>query len=217
MTAQKTTLKEYIEWTNLRWHNAPDRFKPRVLLVGDSIVGGHADMVFKLVQDRLCIDYLATSKCVSDKDYMAELDYMLSQNNYTVIIFNNGLHGFDIDDAVYAENLREALAYLKTKTELLVWRNSTPIRTVGDLNRFEDARNPRVIKRNENAVKIASELYLPVIDLYTPMAGNPDLFSEDAIHFNLNGCKFQAENIAAFLKQQKCYSTIQHSLTSADS
>ena len=199
MTVQKTTAKEYIEWTNLRWNNAPDMEKPRVLLVGDSIVAGHGDMVFNLVKDKICIDYLATSKCVSDKNYMTELDYMLSQNNYAVIIFNNGLHGWDINDAIYAENIREVLTYLKTKAGLLAWRNSTPIRTVGDLTRFEDKKNPRVIKRNTDAAKIANELGLPVIDLYTPMAENPILFSEDAIHYIPSGCKFQAETIAAFI------------------
>ena len=199
MTAQKTTVKEYIEWTNLRWNNAPDAEKPRVLMVGDSIVAGHGDLVFDLVKDKLCIDYLATAKCVSDKDFMAELDYMLSLNSYAAIIFNNGLHGWDIDDAVYAENLREALTYLKAKTKLLVWRSSTPIRTVGDLARFESARNPRVIKRNADAAAIARDLGLPVIDLYTPMAENPGLFCEDAIHYAPEGRKLQAETIAAFL------------------
>ena len=199
MAAQKTTVKEYIEWTNMRWDNAPDTEKPRILMIGDSIVAGHGDLVFDLVKDKLCLDYLATAKCVSDKDFMRELDYMLSLNSYAAIIFNNGLHGWDIDEAVYAENLREALTYLKTKTKLLVWRNSTPIRTVGDLNSFEAARNPRVIKRNADASVIVGGLGLPVIDLYTPMAENPDLFCEDAIHYTLEGRKIQAGIIAAFI------------------
>ena len=202
MTAQKTTVKEYIEWTNLRWNNAPDAEKPRVLMVGDSIVAGHGDLVFDLVKDKLCIDYMATAKCVSDKDFMLELDYMLNLNSYAAIIFNNGLHGWDIDDAVYAENLREALIYLKTKTTLLVWRSSTPIRTVGDLARFEDARNPRVIKRNADAAAIARDLGLPVIDLYARMAENPGLFCDDAIHYTPEGRKLQAETIAAFLAKR---------------
>ena len=200
MTTQKTTVKEYIEWTNIRWNNASDKDKPRILLIGDSIVDGHGYLLFEMLKDKICIDYLATAKCVSDKDYMAELDYMLSLNNYAVIIFNNGLHGWDIDDTVYAENLHVALAYLMTKTELLIWRNSTPIRTIGDLSRFEDQRNPRVIKRNADAAKIANALGLPILDLYAPMAENPELFSEDAVHYTEEGRKFQAETIAAFLQ-----------------
>lgn len=202
MTTQKTTVKEYIEWTNMRWYNAPDAAKPRILLIGDSIVVGHGDLVFDLVKDKICIDYLATAKCVSDKDYMRELDYMLSLNSYAAIIFNNGLHGWDIDDTVYAANLRETLTCLKAQTELLAWRNSTPIRTIGDLSRFETARNPRVIKRNKDAAKIAHDLALPVIDLYTPMAENQNFFCEDAVHYTPDGRKIQAEIIAAFLKQQ---------------
>lgn len=202
MTTQKTTVKEYIEWTNLRWLNAPDTVKPRVLLVGDSIVVGHGEFVFELLKDKVCIDYLATAKCVSDSDYMTELDYMLSRNNYAIIIFNNGLHGWDIDDTVYAENMSETLTYLKTKTGLLVWRNSTPIRTVGNVACFEVQRNPRVVKRNTDVAKIANKLDLPVLDLYALMAENPDFFFEDAVHYTQEGYKAQAKTIAAFINQR---------------
>ncbi|MFA7230858.1 MAG: SGNH/GDSL hydrolase family protein [Victivallaceae bacterium] len=199
MNAPKTTIKEYIEWTNMRWNNAPDAEKPRALLIGDSIVNGHSDLVFNLVKDKLCIDYLATAKCVSDVDFRTELDYMLGLNNYAMILFNNGLHGWDIDETVYAENLRETLVYLKTKTGLTAWRNSTPIRVVGDLSSFEAVKNTRVIKRNADAEKIAAELGLPVLDLYTPMAANPGFFCDDAVHYNEPGRKFQAEAVAVFI------------------
>jgi lysophospholipase L1-like esterase len=201
MTAQKTTVKEYIEWTNLRWNNAPDTTLPRILLVGDSIVAGHGDLLFDIIKEKISVDYLATAKCVSDINYMTELNYMLSLNHYTIIIFNNGLHGWDIDDSVYTANLREVLTALKASTRMLLWRNSTPIRTVGDLSSFDAQRNPRVIKRNAAAAEIANELELPVIDLYTPMAVNPDLFSSDAIHYTPEGRTVQAEIIAAGIKK----------------
>ncbi|MFA5865695.1 MAG: SGNH/GDSL hydrolase family protein [Phycisphaerae bacterium] len=198
MTAKKTTIKEFIEWTNMRWNNAPDTQKPRILLVGDSIVVGHGDQLFELIKDNACLDYLATAKCVSDTDYMTELDYMLSRNNYRIILFNNGLHGWDVDDKIYAENLREVLTCLKTKTQFLVWRNSTPQRIVGNLEEFDVENNPRVIKRNAEAEKIARALGIPTLDLYTPMAKNPGCFNADGVHYNDDGKKFQAEAIAAF-------------------
>lgn len=96
-----TKIREYIEWTNFRWNDATSPDKPRLLLIGDSIVVGHGEFVFELLKDRYGVDTFATAKCVSDADYRFELDYMLSRNSYAAIVFNNGLHGFDIKDEVY--------------------------------------------------------------------------------------------------------------------
>jgi hypothetical protein len=199
MTLQKTEIRENIEWTNFRWHNAPDLVKPRILLIGDSIVVGHGSLVHDLIQDDYCVDYLATAKCVSDVDFMTELDYMLSQREYTLVIFNNGLHGFDIEDQVYIAHLREALTDLKSRVKRLVWRNSTSIRDKEDLNQFAE-RNFRVILRNKAAATIAQELALPVIDLYAPMSEQVDLFSPDAIHYNEEGKQYQAELLARHIR-----------------
>ena len=94
MTAEKTVIRENIEWTNMRWNDAPDNCRARILLIGDSIVVGHERLLHDLIKDDYCIDSFATAKCVSDVDYMRELDYMLASKDYDLVIFNNGLHGF---------------------------------------------------------------------------------------------------------------------------
>ncbi len=202
MSAEKTLIRENIEWSNMRWNNATDSSKPRVLLVGDSIVVGHADKVHKLLEDKVCVDYYATAKCVSDVDYMPELDYLLSRNDYALVIFNNGLHGWDIDDTVYSQNLKETLSSLKQKRKKVAWRTSTPIREKGNLEQPEARRTPRLLKRNADAMKIAEELGLAILDLYTPMDKAPELFSQDAIHFTAEGQDVQAAQIAEFISNQ---------------
>jgi hypothetical protein len=202
MTAKKTVIRENIEWTNMRWNNAPDTDKPRVLLIGDSIVVGHADKAHDLLKDKVCVDYYATAKCVSDVDYMFELDYMLTRYDYALVVFNNGLHGWDIDDAIYSENLQETLTVMKQKVNKLAWRTSTPIREKGNLEQPEAERTPRLLIRNADAAKIAEELDLPILDLYTPMDNAPELFSEDAIHYTEEGRDVQAAKVAEFISKQ---------------
>jgi len=200
MSTKKTKIREKTEWTNMRWNDAPDNCKARILLVGDSIVVGHEKLLHEIVKDEYCIDSFATAKCVSDVDYMKELNFMLASNDYSLVIFNNGLHGFDIDDEAYEENLEEALIDLNKRVKKLAWRTSTPVRQKEDLNKFETERTPRVLRRNAFAAKVAKEQNIPVLDLYTPMAENVEYFSPDAIHYNDQGKEIQAKMLAEFIK-----------------
>ena len=201
MTAAKTKIRENIEWTNMRWNDAPDNCKARILLIGDSIVVGHERLLHDIVKDEYCIDSFATAKCVSDIDYMKELNYMLSSNDYELVIFNNGLHGFDVSDEDYEANLEEVLTDLNKRVKKMAWRTSTPMRDKEDLNKFNPARTPTILKRNAFAAKVAEELNIPVLDLYTPMVENVDYFSPDAVHYNEEGKAAQAKILAEFIKE----------------
>jgi lysophospholipase L1-like esterase len=194
-----TNVLEEIEWISLRWHNAPDTSKPRILLVGDSIVAGHGARVYELLKDDLCVDFLATSKHITNNEFMSDLDFMLKKSNYELILFNNGLHGFDVADKYYKEALSDALTFLKTQTKCLCWRNSTPILSK-DLKDFNAERNPRVISRNSDAQKVADSLNLKSLDLYTPMAEDKTLFCQDAVHYTEEGQKTQAKMVAEFIR-----------------
>lgn len=201
MTVKKTEIRENIEWTNMRWNDATDNCKARILLIGDSIVVGHERLLHEMVKDEYCIDSFATAKCVSDVDFMKELNYMLAGKDYDLVIFNNGGHGFDISDEAYEENLEEAMRDLNKRVKKLAWRTSTPIRDKEDLNKFNAERNPRTIRRNAFAAKVAAELDIPTLDLYTPMEENIDYFSPDAVHYNEQGKKAQAQMLADFIKE----------------
>ncbi len=201
MSIDKTEIRESIEWTNMRWNDAPDNCKARILLIGDSIVVGHERLLHDIVKDEYCIDSFATAKCVSDVDYMRELNYMFSCRDYDLVIFNNGLHGFDIDDEVYEKNLEEAITDLNKRVKKLAWRTSTPIRNKEDLNKLNAEKNPRVIRRNAFAAKVAANLDIPVLDMYSPMEKNVEYFSTDAIHYNEQGKEVQARMLADFIKK----------------
>lgn len=200
--AQKTEIREPIEWISIRWHNAPDTEMPRILLVGDSIVKGHGARVHELLKEEYCVDFFATAKHVTDVDFLSEFEFMLNKRSYEMILFNNGLHGFYIEDELYKPALEETLTILKAKVPILAWRSSTPILDKENMPEFNSERNPRVIRRNNDAAKVAEKLGLPILDLYTAMAEQKELICEDAVHFTLEGQKVQAEIIADFIKKQ---------------
>ncbi len=197
----KTNIREEQEWITLRWHDTDDAAGlPRLLLIGDSIVNGHVGLLNEALQGKYAVDAFTTSKIVSDQEYMADLEIMLQKRCYDVIIFNNGLHGIKVDDANYAEELREVLTALQRYTNKLIWRNSTPCYS------YPDGRsNPwstRVIKRNALARGIVEELNIPAIDCYRVLQNRPDLVV-DGIHFRLEGYQVIVEVIVDFLIQEK--------------
>ena len=175
----KTTKREAIEWINIRWHDEAETARlPRVLLIGDSIVAGHATLLRDKLKGRFGIDYFATSKIVSDHEFMPDLLFMLGRYKYDMIIFNNGLHGSAIDDGAYGKALFATLSVLKQYAPQLVWRNSTPCYPSSDKK-----TNPwitRVQKRNRIASKEVAKLDILTIDCYKVLAGKPELSSDGA-------------------------------------
>lgn len=201
-TSEKTKIREYHEWIQMRWLNEDNDTLPRVLLVGDSIVAGHGVAVHEELKEKCCVDLFATSKHVTDVLFMSDLEMMLGRKKYELIIFNNGLHGFDIDDDLYAPALREVLSYLKTITPNLVWRNCTPALKwpVENDCPVPSERTPRILRRNAEALKVAEELGLPVIDLYSAMGHDPNLFS-DGVHYTEAGRDIQVEILSKFISR----------------
>ena len=196
-----TTVLESIEWSNFRWHNAPDTNLPRVLLVGDSIVNGYGAKVQEQLKGVANADFWATSKCASDKDYLVELDYILHSRSYAAVHFNNGLHGWEIDEAIYAAHLERALGYLKGTCPVVIWRNSTPVTVRDDPATLDPVNNPRVLERNALGAAIARKLDLPIDDLYALVVGKTELSAGDGYHFTGEGQDIQAAHVAGMIRE----------------
>jgi hypothetical protein len=200
MTVEGTEIREEVEWVSFRWHNEPDRVKPRVLLVGDSIVAAHGARVHERLKADFCVDYFATSKHVTDVAFMGDLDFMMARRPYALVLFNNGLHGLGIDDELYAPALKKALLALRGRTPRLAWRISTPILAGPGASEL-GADNAHVVRRNADAAVVAADLGLPVLDLYTPMLEHRD-WIVDGVHCNADGQALQADIVAKFLTSQ---------------
>ena len=193
----KTKIREQNEWIVMRWHDddKPSDL-PHILLVGDSIVNGHGTLLSKKLEGKYCVDCFSTSKIVSDYEYMSDLQIMLAKKKYDIIIFNNGLHGRDVDDNDYAVELFNVLSELKNLTDNLIWRNSTPC------YKYPDGRdNPwteKVKIRNKIAEVEVRKLNIPIIDCYAELENRPELVV-DGVHFHTEGYQVIVDTIYSYL------------------
>ena len=76
-----------------------DPARPRVLLIGDSILNGYASTVIKRLAGQAYVDYWVTPACQSER-FNEMLSMVLKNGPYDVIHINLGLHGFQRDRVV---------------------------------------------------------------------------------------------------------------------
>lgn len=191
-------IHERIEWSDVWIVNANADDKPRVLLVGDSIVKGYYKGVEASLGDKANCARFATSKFLSHPDYLTELGLMVDRFKFDVIHINNGLHGWGYTEEQYAAGVKALFAWLKEHAPdaTIIWGQSTPVRDSEDLARFNEERNPRVIERNKIAAEAADAAGVAVNDLYTLVVDDPANFSPDGVHFSESGRAAQATQVA---------------------
>ena len=95
---RKERLETY-EWDNVWWECADDCETPRVLYIGDSISCGTRRFATEATENTILFDGVGTSKAV-DNPFFPELirSFANQQGHRKVILFNNGLHGWHLDD-----------------------------------------------------------------------------------------------------------------------
>jgi hypothetical protein len=185
--ARDNRAREGTEWAILRWQQAPDTTLPRVLLVGDSITNGYSSHVTELLKGQANVDFLATSKSVCDPAFLLELTLATDGYKHTVIHFNNGLHGWHLSDAQYEAGLRRMVAKLRelSPQAQLVWGSCTTAVTLPD-KQLDPKTNATVLRRNEIAARVMTELGIPIDDLYAAIVDHCDWHS-DSLHLNQEG------------------------------
>jgi hypothetical protein len=192
------TTREGMEWANLWWENAPDKTLPRVLLIGDSITNGYHRNVANLLKGKANVDLLATSANILDPQFMALVKIAVGDYKYSVIHFNNGLHGFQLSETQYEAGLRQLVALLKqlAPDARLIWCQNTPIVDAQDVTKLAGG-NEVVVRRNGVAMRVMQELSIPIDDLYPLMADRPEYRTTgDGYHYNAQGKTVQADSVA---------------------
>jgi lysophospholipase L1-like esterase len=181
-------VRETYEWSNIWWDHAEDTKLPRVLLIGDSISCGYSPVVTKLLEGKVHVDRLGTSRSINDPVLIKETTMMLEDCRYVAIHFNNGLHGFHLTGPQYASALRRYVKLLQEhgRGAKLIWGSSTPI-TKGNDTATLDEKNGTVTARNALAAEIMEEQGIPINDLYQLVVGKAELRSPDGYHYNGDG------------------------------
>lgn len=190
-------IRERIEWADIWVTDADKDDLPRVLLIGDSITRGYFGEVEKHLAGKAYCARLTTSKCVSDPSFTDDLQLLLKQYKFSVIHFNNGLHGWGYSEPQYRDGLLKTFAAVKEHAgdAKLIWATTTPVREKSDLQQFGE-RTERVKVRNKLAAEIMQKHDIPTNDLYGLVEHHPDWHSGDGVHFNGQGKEAQAKQVA---------------------
>ncbi|MBR5869029.1 MAG: SGNH/GDSL hydrolase family protein [Clostridia bacterium] len=187
----RTDKLETYEWDNVWWEHARTTGVPRVLYIGDSISCATRHAATKAAEESIFFDGYGTSKAV-DNPYFADAvrSFAAQQGQRQVILFNNGLHGFHLEDSSeYAAHYEELLKFLLAEFP------QTPLYILLTTHVANQDRDARVILRNEAVLKIAKKYDLPVVDFYKITLENAHLLSADGVHLTEEGYRLLAEKL----------------------
>lgn len=193
---EKNKLETY-EWTRIWLESANTHDKKRVLYIGDSISAGTFRIATKRSNDEFLFDSIATSKGL---DHPLFYDYISlfskEEGERSCVIFNNGLHGWHLDDKNdYSEFYEKAIFFLLNEFP----ESKLFLVTTTALENPE--RCERVKVRNRVVASIAKKYSLPVIDLYSVSAENTSLRSSDGVHYTEAGYTLFADEIIKEIKK----------------
>jgi hypothetical protein len=192
----KSTELETYEWDNVWWEQANKNNISRVLYIGDSISCATRRIATSCSGDKILFDGFGTSKALDNPFLFDSIRIFAKQQRYRdAVLFNNGLHGWHLDD-----DNQYAYYYEKTVKFLLDEFKDTPIVIVLTTSVSNAEREQRVKRRNEVAAKIAEKYRLSIIDLYSISAKFSEFRIHDGVHFNADGYQKFAEQIICDLK-----------------
>lgn len=184
---------ETYEWDNT-WIDHPNDDIKRILYVGDSISCGIRPFATKIADGKAVFDLFGTSRAVDNPFFKDALAFFASQEGRRdAVLFNNGLHGFHLDDATdFKEYYEDMLKFMLEQFK------ETPIVIV--LSTFIAKKDvERVMARNKSVCELAEKYHLPVIDLYSVSQNAKDFLTDDGVHLTGEGYQILAEELVKTL------------------
>lgn len=187
---RETPLETY-EWDQIWWEHTEDSLTPRVLYIGDSISCGTRPAACKAAKGKLLFDAFSTSKAVDNRYFRSSLISFTNQQPHTdMIVINNGLHGVHLNDEQYMFYYRDMLRFLSCNFPHI------PLAIILTTYCEDENLSKYVIPRNECAMKLAKEMDIPVIDLYSVSFENKALLDSGKVHFTQKGYELLGEHLA---------------------
>ncbi len=191
-------MKETFEWLRCWSDYAGKSDLPRVLLIGDSINEGYQGFVREMLRGVCYVDYLSCSYAIDSEFYRSVIDEYVKDNTYTLIHWNNGLHGDHVTKASYRDHLCLLLDMMKSN---LILATSTIVFEKNNV-KINEHWEKLVSERNEAIRKIAKERNIPVDDLFAcSCALDISDRSEDGIHYTESGYRALAEQVAGIIEK----------------
>ena len=164
-----------------------DTTRPRVLLIGDSILNGYLGAVKTALKGKAYVDAWVNPYCQSE-NYNRILANVLTNGPYDVVHFNMGLHGWQKDrikdgtfeplTKAYVEVIRAKLPKAK-----IIWASSTPVTVKNKPTELDQEINSIIVEHNRMAAKVMGEMNVPVNDFYALLVGKLGLARGDQFHW----------------------------------
>ena len=192
-----STPLEIYEWDNVWWEHAGTEGVPRVLYIGDSISCATRRVATETAGRTVFFDGFGTSKAL-DNPYFSDSVRMFAaqQGERQVILFNNGLHGWHLEDeGAYAQAYEKMILFLREEF------TAVPLLLLLTTHVADSARDARVQARNRAVLELAEKYDLPVVDLYSVTKENAHLLSPDGVHFLPEGYKLLAGELVRRVRE----------------
>ena len=192
--------REAIEWCDIWISHANETNLPRVLLIGDSIVRDYYPEVEKRLAGKAFVGRLATSRFVADPVLLKEIETVMDGTKFDVIVFNNGMHGWQHSEAEYRKAFPKLIKAIRAHAPKakLIWATTTPQRNGKDVTYDTKAEysDERIAARNAVGAELVAAQKIPTVDLNAAVRGHPE-FHSDNVHFNSQGSQILAAQVCA--------------------
>jgi len=176
-----------------------DPTRPRVLLIGDSILNGYRKHVMSALAGKAHVDAWVNPYCQSE--YLNKLlAEVLTNGPYDVVHFNMGLHGWQkgrIKDGTFEPLTRTYVEVIRDKLPKakIIWASSTPVTVKGKPTELDPTINPIIVEHNRMAAKVMREMNVPLNDFYSLLAPKLELARGDQFHWRPEAYKILAEAV----------------------
>jgi hypothetical protein len=183
-----------------------DPKRPRILLMGDSILNGYLPAVLKALDGQAYVDAWVTPTSQGDKSLPQQIAEVCAQGPYDIIHFNLGLHGWQkgrIPEGQY-EPLSHAMVQAfkaSAPKAKLIWASTTPVTAQGKPGELDPEINPTIIEHNALAAKVMKEEGVPIDDLGALMSTHLDLARGDRFHWKPKGTALISAQVVESLQR----------------
>ena len=177
-TENRSNKYETYEWDSIWIEHANEIGRKRVAYIGDSISVGTRRIATARTNEEILFDGFGTSKALDNPYFKDSIRLFLKQlPNIDTVLFNNGLHGWNLDDEIeykvlYDEMIKFILDEIKDAKLYILLTTAVA----------KDADDERVKFRNIAAREIAEKYAIPIIDLYNITSVNINEISSDGVH-----------------------------------
>ncbi len=184
-----------------------DPKRPRVLLMGDSILNGYLAGTVKALDGQAYVDAWVNPLRHSSYHLLEILDMVFAEGPYDIVHVNMGLHDWRrgrIPDQRFEPIIRSLVYKIRVKVPgaTFVWASSTPITTKGKPGELDSEINPFIIEHNRLAAKVMADAKVPVNDLYAVVATRLDLARGDQFHWQAAGTALLKDAVVATLQRE---------------